>query len=68
MSILYLIPSLFRIGRKKVFISAIIVQIVAGLGMVIAPHWIVFGLFRAAVGFAHPGKKLRYDEPSTWNV
>lgn len=47
-----------RIGRKKVFITAIILQIAGGLGMVIAPHWALFGLFRAVVGFAHPGISL----------
>ncbi|KAI6229142.1 Organic cation transporter protein [Aphelenchoides fujianensis] len=44
-----------RIGRKKVFFVAIILQIVSGLSMVLAPHWTVFGVLRAGVGFAHPG-------------
>ncbi|TMS37400.1 hypothetical protein L596_004337 [Steinernema carpocapsae] len=44
-----------RIGRKKVFIIAILTQIVCGLLMVVAPHWMFYGTLRAGVGFAHPG-------------
>ncbi|CAD5226168.1 unnamed protein product [Bursaphelenchus xylophilus] len=44
-----------RIGRKKVFFIAINVLIVSGIGMVVAPHWIIFSLCRIAVGFSHPG-------------
>ncbi|CAD5218745.1 unnamed protein product [Bursaphelenchus okinawaensis] len=44
-----------RIGRKKVFFIAINVLIISGIGMVLAPHWIMFSFFRIAVGFAHPG-------------
>ncbi|KAI6224937.1 Organic cation transporter protein [Aphelenchoides besseyi] len=43
------------IGRKKVFVVAIGLQIISGLGMVVAPHWSIFGILRAGVGFAHPG-------------
>uniref|UniRef100_A0A915EQD0 Major facilitator superfamily (MFS) profile domain-containing protein n=1 Tax=Ditylenchus dipsaci TaxID=166011 RepID=A0A915EQD0_9BILA len=44
-----------RIGRKKVFFLAIIIQIIAGLGMALAPNWITYSILRAAVGCAHPG-------------
>jgi OCT family organic cation transporter-like MFS transporter 4/5 len=44
-----------KIGRKKVFFIAICLQIVAGLGMTVSPHWILFAILRAGVGFAHPG-------------
>ncbi|KAI1725160.1 sugar transporter domain-containing protein [Ditylenchus destructor] len=44
-----------RIGRKKVFIIAILIQIVAGAGMAVAPNWIVYSIMRIAVGSAHPG-------------
>ncbi|KAK0397821.1 hypothetical protein QR680_002286 [Steinernema hermaphroditum] len=44
-----------RIGRKKVFILALVTQIICGLLMVVAPHWAMYGFLRAGVGFAHPG-------------
>uniref|UniRef100_A0A1I7YS92 MFS domain-containing protein n=1 Tax=Steinernema glaseri TaxID=37863 RepID=A0A1I7YS92_9BILA len=44
-----------RIGRKKVFSIALVTQIGCGLLMAIAPHWAVYGILRAGVGFAHPG-------------
>uniref|UniRef100_A0A0N4Z4Y4 MFS domain-containing protein n=1 Tax=Parastrongyloides trichosuri TaxID=131310 RepID=A0A0N4Z4Y4_PARTI len=44
-----------QIGRKKVFMIAILTQIVAGLLNPIAPHWLMYGVLRFAVGFAHPG-------------
>ena len=44
-----------KIGRKKVFFIAIILQIVAGLALIVVPHWTLFAFLRAAVGFAHPG-------------
>uniref|UniRef100_A0A914DPL7 Major facilitator superfamily (MFS) profile domain-containing protein n=1 Tax=Acrobeloides nanus TaxID=290746 RepID=A0A914DPL7_9BILA len=44
-----------RIGRKKVFFMAILVQIVSGLGMIVAPSWQLFSIFRLGAGFAHPG-------------
>uniref|UniRef100_A0A914C5C9 Major facilitator superfamily (MFS) profile domain-containing protein n=1 Tax=Acrobeloides nanus TaxID=290746 RepID=A0A914C5C9_9BILA len=44
-----------RIGRKKVFMIAILLQIISGLGMVVAPFWFLYALFRIGVGFTHPG-------------
>ncbi|CEF60776.1 Solute carrier family 22 member 13 [Strongyloides ratti] len=44
-----------RIGRKKVFMIAIIMQIVAGLLMPIAPNWLFYAFLRIITGFAHPG-------------
>uniref|UniRef100_A0A915PIM3 Major facilitator superfamily (MFS) profile domain-containing protein n=1 Tax=Setaria digitata TaxID=48799 RepID=A0A915PIM3_9BILA len=44
-----------RIGRKKVFFISIIMLIVSGVLMAVAPYWPAFALLRAAVGFAHPG-------------
>lgn len=44
-----------RIGRKKVFLIGIVLLIVCGFGMAIAPHWTIFGILRIGVGFAHPG-------------
>lgn len=44
-----------RIGRKTVFFIALLIQFVSGIGMALSPHWILYGLFRIFVGFAHPG-------------
>uniref|UniRef100_A0A0K0E584 MFS domain-containing protein n=1 Tax=Strongyloides stercoralis TaxID=6248 RepID=A0A0K0E584_STRER len=44
-----------QIGRKKVFMIAIVLQIVAGLIMPIAPHWLIYAFLRIITGFAHPG-------------
>lgn len=44
-----------RIGRKKVFLIAIFIQIVCGVASVVAPTWWLFALFRAGLGFSHPG-------------
>ncbi|KAE9421081.1 hypothetical protein Angca_008763, partial [Angiostrongylus cantonensis] len=44
-----------RIGRKKVFFIAILVQIFCGLASVAAPSWWLFAFFRAGLGFSHPG-------------
>lgn len=45
----------FRIGRKKVFFIAILIQIVSGIGMAVAPDWQIFSILRIGVGLAHPG-------------
>ncbi|KAK6025662.1 transporter, major facilitator family protein [Ostertagia ostertagi] len=47
--------SYFRIGRKKVFLIAIFLQIVCGFAVVVVPTWWLFALFRAGLGFSHPG-------------
>ncbi|KAJ1345738.1 hypothetical protein KIN20_000338 [Parelaphostrongylus tenuis] len=44
-----------RIGRKKVFFIAILVQISCGLASVVAPSWWLFAFLRAGLGFSHPG-------------
>uniref|UniRef100_A0AC34RJ45 Major facilitator superfamily (MFS) profile domain-containing protein n=1 Tax=Panagrolaimus sp. JU765 TaxID=591449 RepID=A0AC34RJ45_9BILA len=44
-----------RIGRKKVFFLAIVIQFFSGITMSLAPHWILYGIGRFFVGFAHPG-------------
>ena len=44
-----------RIGRKKVFFVALFIQFVSGIGMALSPYWVVYGMFRIALGFAHPG-------------
>lgn len=44
-----------RIGRKKVFFLAILIQITCGLGVAAAPWWWLYALFRAGTGFSHPG-------------
>uniref|UniRef100_A0A914QUF7 Major facilitator superfamily (MFS) profile domain-containing protein n=1 Tax=Panagrolaimus davidi TaxID=227884 RepID=A0A914QUF7_9BILA len=44
-----------RIGRKKVFFIALVVQFVSGLGMALSPHWSIYALSRLGVGIAHPG-------------
>ncbi|VDM96737.1 unnamed protein product [Thelazia callipaeda] len=44
-----------RIGRKKIFFIAIVIQIIAGALMALVPHWAAFAGLRAVVGFAHPG-------------
>ncbi|KJH47186.1 transporter, major facilitator family protein [Dictyocaulus viviparus] len=44
-----------RIGRKKVFFIAILLQITCGLGSVVAPTWSSFAVLRAGLGFSHPG-------------
>ena len=44
-----------RIGRKKVFFIALVVQFISGLGMALSPHWSLYALCRMGVGFAHPG-------------
>uniref|UniRef100_A0A914I9J6 Major facilitator superfamily (MFS) profile domain-containing protein n=1 Tax=Globodera rostochiensis TaxID=31243 RepID=A0A914I9J6_GLORO len=44
-----------RIGRKKVFFIAIVLQIIGSSGMALSPFWQLYSVFRACVGFAHPG-------------
>ncbi|CAJ0936143.1 unnamed protein product, partial [Mesorhabditis belari] len=44
-----------KIGRKKVFFIAIILQMIAGMMQSIVPVWWMYVIFRAATGFAHPG-------------
>jgi OCT family organic cation transporter-like MFS transporter 4/5 len=44
-----------RIGRRYVFFIALILQIIGTTGLAISPHWLLYGLFRVCVGFAHPG-------------
>ena len=44
-----------RIGRKKVFFIAIVLQIIGSAGMALSPHWLMYALARICVGFAHPG-------------
>ncbi|KAL3084112.1 hypothetical protein niasHT_033216 [Heterodera trifolii] len=44
-----------RIGRKKVFFIAIVLQIIGSSGMAVAPFWQMYAVYRACVGFAHPG-------------
>uniref|UniRef100_A0A0N5CFR4 MFS domain-containing protein n=1 Tax=Strongyloides papillosus TaxID=174720 RepID=A0A0N5CFR4_STREA len=44
-----------RIGRKKVFMMALVMQIVAGLLMPITPHWLLYAFLRLITGFSHPG-------------
>ncbi|PAV92004.1 hypothetical protein WR25_22122 isoform B [Diploscapter pachys] len=44
-----------KIGRKKVFFIAIILQIICGLLIPLAPCWPVYALFRLGTGVSHPG-------------
>nr|CAD2201538.1 unnamed protein product [Meloidogyne enterolobii] len=44
-----------RIGRRSVFFIAIVLQIIGTAGLAVSPHWLLYGLFRICVGFAHPG-------------
>uniref|UniRef100_A0AC35TYW8 MFS domain-containing protein n=1 Tax=Rhabditophanes sp. KR3021 TaxID=114890 RepID=A0AC35TYW8_9BILA len=44
-----------KFGRKKVFLVAIGIQIVAGFLNPVVPTWYLYALMRFAVGFAHPG-------------
>ncbi|PAV82450.1 hypothetical protein WR25_16268 [Diploscapter pachys] len=44
-----------KIGRKKVFCLAIVIQIACGLSLAWAPWWPLYALFRMGTGFAHPG-------------
>ncbi|VDL77516.1 unnamed protein product [Nippostrongylus brasiliensis] len=44
-----------RIGRKKVFLIAIFLQLTCGFAVVVTPWWWLFALFRAGLGFSHPG-------------
>ena len=50
-----LILDFYRIGRKKLFFLALVLLMLTGNAMVIAPHWIIFGILRCLVGFSHPG-------------
>uniref|UniRef100_A0AC35FPL0 Major facilitator superfamily (MFS) profile domain-containing protein n=1 Tax=Panagrolaimus sp. PS1159 TaxID=55785 RepID=A0AC35FPL0_9BILA len=44
-----------RHGRKKIFLAAIAIQFIAGIGMATANSWFLFAFFRMWAGFAHPG-------------
>ncbi|ETN69509.1 transporter, major facilitator family protein [Necator americanus] len=44
-----------RIGRKKVCIIAIAMQVSCGLASVFAPTWWLFAILRTGIGFSHPG-------------
>uniref|UniRef100_A0AC34FYG8 Major facilitator superfamily (MFS) profile domain-containing protein n=1 Tax=Panagrolaimus sp. ES5 TaxID=591445 RepID=A0AC34FYG8_9BILA len=44
-----------RYGRKKIFLSAIAIQFISGIGMSLANGWYLFAFFRMWAGFAHPG-------------
>ncbi|CAI9651156.1 Major facilitator superfamily (MFS) profile domain-containing protein [Caenorhabditis elegans] len=44
-----------RIGRKKVFFLAIVIQITCAYLIAIAPYWWLYALARAGTGFSHPG-------------
>lgn len=44
-----------RIGRKKVFFLAILIQIVCAYLIAVAPYWWLYALARAGTGFSHPG-------------
>uniref|UniRef100_A0A8R1HHX5 MFS domain-containing protein n=1 Tax=Caenorhabditis japonica TaxID=281687 RepID=A0A8R1HHX5_CAEJA len=44
-----------RIGRKKVFFLAILIQIVCAYLIAVAPFWWLYAIARAGTGFSHPG-------------
>ncbi|KAK5976963.1 Membrane transporter [Trichostrongylus colubriformis] len=44
-----------KIGRKKVFYLAIVIQTLCGLLLTIAPTWWLFALLKAGTGFSQPG-------------
>ncbi|KAF1763366.1 hypothetical protein GCK72_011632 [Caenorhabditis remanei] len=44
-----------RIGRKKVFFLAILIQITCAYLIAIAPYWWLYAIARAGTGFSHPG-------------
>ncbi|CAB3402713.1 unnamed protein product [Caenorhabditis bovis] len=44
-----------RIGRKKVFFLAILIQIVCAYVIAVAPFWWIYAIARAGTGFSHPG-------------
>ncbi|CAI5444338.1 unnamed protein product [Caenorhabditis angaria] len=44
-----------KIGRKKVFFLAIIIQIISAYTIALAPFWWLYALARAGTGFSHPG-------------
>ncbi|KAK6034968.1 transporter, major facilitator family protein [Cooperia oncophora] len=44
-----------KIGRKKVFYLAIVIQTVCGLALTVAPTWWLFALLKAGTGFSQPG-------------
>lgn len=45
----------FRLGRKKVFYLALLIQTSCGLLLSIAPTWWIFALLKAGTGFSQPG-------------
>ncbi|PIC41350.1 hypothetical protein B9Z55_008798 [Caenorhabditis nigoni] len=44
-----------RIGRKKVFFLAILIQITCAYLIAFAPYWWLYAIARAGTGFSHPG-------------
>ncbi|CAI4231727.1 unnamed protein product [Auanema sp. JU1783] len=44
-----------KIGRKKVFYIAIVIQSLCGLLLCVAPNWWLFAILKAGTGFSQPG-------------
>uniref|UniRef100_A0A7I4Z5U1 MFS domain-containing protein n=1 Tax=Haemonchus contortus TaxID=6289 RepID=A0A7I4Z5U1_HAECO len=44
-----------KIGRKRVFYLAIVIQTFCGLLLTVAPTWWLFALLKAGTGFSQPG-------------
>ncbi|KAL6733825.1 hypothetical protein Aduo_004440 [Ancylostoma duodenale] len=44
-----------KIGRKKVFYIAILIQISCGVLLSVAPTWWIFAILKCGTGFSHPG-------------
>ncbi|EYB96576.1 hypothetical protein Y032_0149g2717 [Ancylostoma ceylanicum] len=44
-----------KIGRKKVLFLAIVIQIICGALMAVAPTWWLYAILKAGTGISHPG-------------
>ncbi|KJH51908.1 transporter, major facilitator family protein [Dictyocaulus viviparus] len=44
-----------KIGRKKVFYLAIVIQTLCGISLSIAPTWWLFAILKGGTGFSQPG-------------
>ncbi|RCN35868.1 hypothetical protein ANCCAN_18259 [Ancylostoma caninum] len=44
-----------KIGRKKVLFIAIVIQIICGALLTVAPTWWLFAILKAGTGLSHPG-------------
>ncbi|EYB96575.1 hypothetical protein Y032_0149g2716 [Ancylostoma ceylanicum] len=44
-----------KIGRKRVLFIAIIIQIICGALLIVAPTWWLFAILKAGTGLSHPG-------------